>query len=163
MAFFHAGWTEAFSPGSRTPFPSENVPAAVSTARAVGTKMAGPGVRVRVGVAVGGAIVGDGVGVAVKAPVAVRDGVGVGVGDGVRVGVGVMPGVGVIVGVELGVSDGVADGVSVFVGVFVGPAATAYEKGSAQSDVWQAVQVAHVPLFAKISIGTPAVFHALTT
>ena len=32
---------------------------------------------------------------------------------------------------------------------------------SAQLVFWQAVQVAHVPLFAKISIGVPVVFHAL--
>ena len=159
VAFFQDGWTGTTSPGSRTPFPLEEPVGAGSTARAVGTKTGGPGVRVGVGVAVEAPDVGVtlGVGLAVAVPVRVADAVGV------RDGVGVIVAVEVCVRDGVGVRVGVGVAVGVCVGVLVGPAATGYEKRSAHAVVMHAVQVAQVPLFPKISIGDPAVFQALTT
>ena len=114
---------------------------------ACGVKVGGPGVGVRVGVEV-----------TLGVKVIVRVGVRVTVGVTVRVAVAVP----VDVAVRVGVCVTVAVRVRVKVGVFVGGGMT-YWKSAAHAGVWQAVHVAQVPLLAKISIGVPIVFQALTT
>ena len=86
----------------------------------------------------------------------------VGVRVAVEVTVGVELAVAVDVAVRVGVCVTVAVRVRVKVGVFVGGGMT-YWKSAAHAGLWQAVHVAQVPLLAKISIGVPTVFQALTT